>query len=382
MIQFDERDSLFSRMGLIKGTRKYNAYYKMHPHLQLEDDQVRQNTQNMLARIYGVEPGRLAMTQKLMAVVQRCMNLFSRLNLKQISADASDQPIMFGNDSDDAVARNHFTISKPALLAAKAMNHAARKQKVSRYKAKLDPEKLSASVKELALLYGADAVGIARLEGHHHYSHRGDLFGMGIGYGRRIKLSYRYAIVVAAALDKEMIGRAPASDVWVAAMMGYAKSIAVTAQLAFYIKSMGYGAQTDNFLEYYSPITPLAAAAGLGQIGRCNMVVSTEYGTRLKMGAVLTDMPLVEDGPVDSGMAEYCQSCFQCAVRCPAQAISHEKPDMVNGHLQWRLHGTKCMEAWMKMETGCGICMASCPFSQGAGPALLKRMKGPEKKIA
>jgi ferredoxin len=40
------------------------------------------------------------------------------------------------------------------------------------------------------------------------------------------------------------------------------------------------------------------------------------------------------------------------------------------------------MEAWMKMETGCGICMASCPFSQGADPALLKRMKGPAKKIA
>jgi hypothetical protein len=35
---------------------------------------------------------------------------------------------------------------------------------------------------------------------------------------------------------------------------------------------------------------------------------------------------------------------------------------------------TKCMEMWMK--TGTGICIASCPFSQGVDPKLQKIMKG------
>jgi len=34
----------------------------------------------------------------------------------------------------------------------------------------------------------------------------------------------------------------------------------------------------------------------------------------------------------------------------------------------------KCMEMWMK--TGTGICMASCPFSQGVDPKLQKNIKG------
>jgi ferredoxin len=34
------------------------------------------------------------------------------------------------------------------------------------------------------------------------------------------------------------------------------------------------------------------------------------------------------------------------------------------------------MEMWMNLETGCGICMSSCPFSQGVDPNLIKAMKG------
>jgi hypothetical protein len=47
---------------------------------------------------------------------------------------------------------------------------------------------------------------------------------------------------------------------------------------------------------------------------------------------------------------------------------------MINGVLQWRHNETKCMEMWMKKGTG--ICMASCPFSQGVDPELLKNIKG------
>lgn len=376
MKQFDERDTMFSRMGLIKGTKKYNDYYKRHPELQVEDDRVRESTKNMMAKIFGVESDNLMMTQKIMVIMQKIMNIVSSLKLKKIQMDASDMPIMYGSNTDEIVCSHITTKSKPALLTARAMNNAAYKQKVSKYKIKTAPEKLTAIIKELALSYGADVVGIARLEKHHHYSHRADMFGMGVGYGNQIHISYKYAIVVASALNKEMINRAPKADVWMAAMLGYAKSTAVTAELALYIKSLGYEAQTDNFFEYYSPMTALAASAGIGQIGRCNCVISKEYGNRLKIGAVLTNIPLIEDGPVDFGIVEFCQSCLKCAIDCPAKAVSFKDPEVFNGLLQWRHHDTKCMEMWLNLETGCGICMASCPFSHGVDPNLINEMKG------
>jgi ferredoxin len=374
--QFDERDTMFSRMGLIKGTHKYVDYYERRPELQSEDDRVRESTQKMMARIFGVEPDKLRGRQRLMAIMQMSMNLASSLKIKKIQMDASDMPILYDRDTDDEIARSHITVSKPALIAARAMNHAAYKQKVSRHKVKTDPKELTAILKELAFSYGADAVGIARLEKHHHYLHRGDMYGMGVGYGNQIHLSYQYAIVVASALDKEMINRAATVGVWMAAMLGYARCATVTAQLALYIKSLGHEAQTDNFFEYYSPMTPLAAAAGIGQIGRCNCVISKEYGNRLKIGAVLTNLPLLEDAPVDFGMVEFCQACLKCAMDCPAKAVSFQGPEVFNGLPQWRHQDTKCMEMWMNLGTGCGICMSSCPFSQGVDPNLIRAMKG------
>jgi ferredoxin len=379
MKQFDERDTMFSRIGLIKGTRKYNDYYAMHPELQEIDDSVRKSSINMMAKIFGVEPANLKITQKIMAMLQKLMNVVSSLKLKKIQMDASDMPIMFASMTDDEIISNYNTISKPALITARAANNAAYKQKVSKHKVKNDSKKLTRIIKELALIYGADAVGIAKVAKQHHYSHRGDMYGMGVNYGKQINLSYQYAIVVASELNKEMINRAPESDVWKAAMLGNAKCATITAELALYIKSLGYEAQTDNFFEYYSPMTPLAAAAGIGQIGRCNCVISKKYGNRLKIGAVLTNLSLIEDGPIDFGIVEFCQVCLKCAHDCPAKAISFKEPELFNGILQWKHNDTKCMETWMQMETGCGICMASCPFSQGVDPDLIKELKGTKR---
>ena len=367
---------MFSRMGLIRGTHKYDDYYRRHPELQAEDDRVRESTQKMMAQIFGVEPEKLRNRQRLMAVMQKVMNLASSLKIIKFHMDASDMPIMYDRSTDDEIARSHITVSKPALMAARAMNQAAGRQKVSRHQVKKDPEEMTEMIKRLAIGYGADAVGVARLEKQHHYLRRGDMYGMGVGYGDRIHLSYRYAIVVASALDKEMINRAPQDGVWTAAMLGYAKCTAVTAQMTLYLKSLGYEARTDNFFEYYSPMTPLAAAAGIGQIGRCNCVIHKEYGNRLKIGAILTDIPLIEDSPVDFGMVEFCRACLKCAVDCPAKAVSFQGPEMMNGLLQWRHHDTKCMEMWMNLQTGCGICMWSCPFSRGVDPNLINEMKG------
>ena len=358
---FDERDTLFSRLGLIKGTKKYRDYYAAHPGIREEDDRVRDSVHQTMARIFRIDPALMKKNPQRLSVILKTMNAFYDLTGKRLPMDSDRMMSMGAQPKEDDFIWSAMT--RPAAHMANLLQREADKRKVSARKVKVNPEEMSALLKTLALTCGGDVAGIARLKNHHHYSHRGDMFGMGGGYGKPIRLSYPFAIVIAVALDQTLINRAPRREAQIAAMLGYAGTAAATAQLALYIKSLGYEARTDNFLEYYSPMTPLAADAGLGQIGRCNMVVHQAYGNRLKIGAVLTNMPLVEDGPVDFGLVEFCGHCKRCARNCPAGAISFGEPEMINGILQWPHDGAKCMEMWMTVGTG--VCMASCPFSQG-----------------
>jgi ferredoxin len=349
MKQFDERDIMFSRLGLIQGTDKYNQYYEAHPDLKDEDDRLRKITQKKVAKNLGIDLGKMKKMQLHMAMLQKFSDIACHLTGKKILLGAGKLTFAGGGGADDDVVRS--AISKPALKMARLMNTEAGKSKVSPKRMDLDPREITAVIKALAIDYGADLVGIARLKKHHLYSHRGDHFGVGADYGEPIRVYFPFAIVVAAALDKDMINRAPKGEAKIACMLGYAKSTAATTQLAQYIKSLGYDALTDNHLEYYSPMTPLAADAGLGQIGRCNMVVNKVYGNRLKIGAVLTTLPLLPDGPVDLGMKDFCAECMKCAKNCPSKAISVEEPQEFNGLMQWEHKAGNCIEMWMKTGT-------------------------------
>ena len=372
MKHFDERDTMFSRLGLIRGTQKYRDYYEKHPDLQEEDDRVRESAHKTMARIFRMDPSQFKKKSERIAMIQRIISAFYDLTGRKMAIDP-DRMLNIGSESQDDDG-TWSSMVRPAILMANQIQLESDRRKPAAHRVKVNPSEMSNVLKSLAVAYGGDLAGIARLKSHHHYTNRGDMFGMGGGYGKPIHLSYTHAIVVAAALDQEMVNRAPRKETQIAAMLGYARSTAVSSQLAMYIKSLGYEARTDNFIEYYSPLAPLAAEAGLGQIGRCNMLVNPRYGNRLKMAAVLTSMPLAEDGPVDFGLVDFCRLCLRCARKCPAKAISFDDPRLINGLYQWRHDGAKCMEMWMTVGTG--ICMAACPFSQGIDQREIDRFKG------
>ena len=66
----------------------------------------------------------------------------------------------------------------------------------------------------------------------------------------------------------------------------------------------------------------IAAAAGAGFIGRNNLLVTSDYGSRVRLVTVLTDAPLKPCGPVEDG----CGGCYKCVSACPAGAIG-ETPE-------------------------------------------------------
>ncbi|MCP4542025.1 MAG: epoxyqueuosine reductase [Chloroflexi bacterium] len=64
-----------------------------------------------------------------------------------------------------------------------------------------------------------------------------------------------------------------------------------------------------------------AVAAGLGIFGRHNLVIHPRFGTRIVFTAILTELPLESDPPVED---ELCTQCDLCVEACPAQALDEE----------------------------------------------------------
>ncbi|MGE5197349.1 MAG: hypothetical protein ACM3IL_02470, partial [Deltaproteobacteria bacterium] len=60
--------------------------------------------------------------------------------------------------------------------------------------------------------------------------------------------------------------------------------------------------------------------AGLGWIGRNNLLVNKTFGSRIRLATILTDMPLKADKPSKID----CGGCRLCIAVCPAQAIKED----------------------------------------------------------
>jgi len=96
----------------------------------------------------------------------------------------------------------------------------------------------------------------------------------------------------------------------------------------------------------------VAIEAGLGFLGRNNLLIHPEYGAGVRLATVLTDMPLKTDSPV----SDDCGNCSACIIACPAEAISENNFDF-----------DKCYEQVKKFAKEnnynlylCGLCVKAC----------------------
>lgn len=94
--------------------------------------------------------------------------------------------------------------------------------------------------------------------------------------------------------------------------------------------------------------------AGLGWIGRNNLLVTKELGSQFRLVTILTDMPL----RIDKSGKDDCGKCRLCMEVCPAKAIK-EKPEDFDF--------TKCFEKLKEFQKArlvdqyiCGVCVNVC----------------------
>ena len=102
----------------------------------------------------------------------------------------------------------------------------------------------------------------------------------------------------------------------------------------------------------------IGVMAGLGWIGRNNLLVHPVYGAQVRYNTVLTDMPLEAAGP----LGRDCAGCGACASVCPAGAIKDNVSDF--DHM-----GCYAMITQLKNKRNighhiCGICVEACKGSR------------------
>ena len=149
-------------------------------------------------------------------------------------------------------------------------------------------------------------------------------------------------------------------------MGNYAKGAFIATQLAAYIANLGYSATANHLRHYDGVLVPLAVDAGLGEVGRLGYLMTKDFGPRVRLGAVTTDLALVPDKPVDIGAEDFCKICKKCANCCPSNSIPLEDQMAVNGTLRWKLNAETCFDYWGKVGTDCNICMRVCPWSHAS----------------
>lgn len=98
----------------------------------------------------------------------------------------------------------------------------------------------------------------------------------------------------------------------------------------------------------------VARLAGLGWIGRNNLLVNERFGSRIRLATILTDLPLI----VNSQSSGNCSSCKECISVCPAKAIS-EKQEEFN-HLACYEQLRTFAKTLHFSHNICGICVKAC----------------------
>lgn len=114
------------------------------------------------------------------------------------------------------------------------------------------------------------------------------------------------------------------------------------------------------------PQKTLATLSGLGWIGKSTLLIVPKFGPRVRLGTLLTDMPLKIDTPV---VQSQCGDCRACVDACPVDAIKGNSWSQSTPRSEL-LEVARCYDyLWSAKATlgrrqTCGVCLKICPVGQ------------------
>lgn len=254
-------------------------------------------------------------------------------------------------------------IKEPALHGARQNRAKVIKRKmppISENKVIRTPEENYQIVTKMSQEAGAKIVGVVKA----------DPMWVFEGYD----FDYPWIIMLGAEMDFEELSKAPEVEAAIAVVEGYTDGWRFSQPIAEWIRNQGWSAEPRGGPPA-GPISlvPAALAAGFGELGKHGSIINRELGSNFRLGAVFTDLPLLEDKLDEFGADDFCKNCQICVNACPVDAITHAK-QTVRGVEKWFINFDKCLP-FFNENFGCAVCIAVCPWSKpGRAPLMAQKM--------
>lgn len=230
------------------------------------------------------------------------------------------------------------------------------------------PAEAASEIKRVAKAFGADLVGITHFDERWLYQQKfSDLRQQ--EKAQELPAGLTSVIVTAQAMDYDLIRTVPSALSGAATGLGYSHDALVVLSLAQYIRNLGYQAVAS--MNDTALAIPLAIKAGLGEYGRNGLLITKEFGPRIRLGKIFTDLLLDHDRPIRFGVREFCTICRRCADGCPVKAIPQGEPTAevynqsnLQGVRKWSVDAEKCFGYWVAQNSDCSICIRVCPYNK------------------
>ena len=231
-----------------------------------------------------------------------------------------------------------------------------------------DPAQMATEIKRVARFFGADLCGVTDLDARWLYASRVDTRDLS-EVPNDLPPGLNSVIVLGHEMDEELVATYPSALAGAATGREYSHEAAVVMQLAAFIRNLGYEAVAS--MNDTGLVIPYAVKAGLGEYARNQLVITPEFGPRLRFSKIFTNLPLTHDAPQPRGVRAFCDICTKCADACPVKALPFGPPEVgganvsaIRGVRKWTSDAEKCFSFWAKTATDCAICLRVCPFNR------------------
>ena len=235
-----------------------------------------------------------------------------------------------------------------------------------------DPDAMAAEIKRVAKLFGAGIVGIAPYDSRWTYAARADSKTFEAREtGCRMRMTS--VIVLGHEMDIDMVATYPSAVAGAATGNAYSEEVSTVIRLSQYIRNLGWqaaGSMNDTAL-----VIPYALQAGLGEYARNQMVITPEFGPRVRFSkdlhrsAVGTRWSLGCSAFGRSAMYVRVVSMPVRSRRYPAGHRPKNSPNRsaIRGVVKWTSDAEKCFGFWADLRSDCAICLRVCPWNRDFG---------------
>jgi epoxyqueuosine reductase len=208
-------------------------------------------------------------------------------------------------------------------------------------------------VKAKATEFGADIVGICRIEPSDVY--RGRI------------VSEKYAIAVGQRMRWREFQVVPSRESAIECLRVYFTLGETVIQLAAHLRSLGYPCTIEHPIGDSNLLhVPIGLKAGFGELGRHGSIIHPTLGPLFRMGSVATSLELEIDHPIDAGIAKFCDTCRACRKYCPPQAIPDRRSAEAGqdhlGYDRYVVDTGRCFPYFAK-HSYCSICLPVCVYN-------------------